>query len=396
MSDKYILDHAALTAPIEESKPCGYSKESGENIDLLNAFSKLQLDGQTARKIERARAEVEMLPPQDREDVYRDYAGRADDPRQEPGWGYIADQCAEILTRYSKDTRVLVWLFESMLRVNNFAGLAEAFRICTNLLDQYGTSIYPEAESAEEPEFALQFLDGLNSSRSLLDGILRVSFSEYGQFHYFSYLAAGQLESLAPEQRQEMRDSGALAYEDFDRAIRDSDKSDLKRFAASITTTIAEARSADDILNRLSGKMHFGFSTIIAELEKVQKWFAELAEAKLADEAASSGSDESADLSDGEASGSNGPGTATAVGGGVSVSSVIESREQALKSLLKVAEYFRKTEPHSPLSYALEQAVRWGRMSLPELLKELLDGSDALDGVFRRVGIRENDENDGG
>jgi type VI secretion system protein ImpA len=58
-----------------------------------------------------------------------------------------------------------------------------------------------------------------------------------------------------------------------------------------------------------------------------------------------------------------------------------------LRQLKQVAEFFRKTEPHSPLSYALEQTVRWGGMSLPELLKDFIDNNDVLNGVYRRMGI---------
>ena len=53
----------------------------------------------------------------------------------------------------------------------------------------------------------------------------------------------------------------------------------------------------------------------------------------------------------------------------------------------ELAEYFKQTEPHSPVSYALEQAVRWGRMSLPELLAELMPEEALRQQVFKRVGI---------
>src|SRR4029077_14235694 len=57
--------------------------------------------------------------------------------------------------------------------------------------------------------------------------------------------------------------------------------------------------------------------------------------------------------------GSTGSG-GTAKGGGPA--GQINSREDAFKALLKVSEYSRRAEPHSPVSYALEQAVRWGKM----------------------------------
>jgi type VI secretion system protein ImpA len=57
---------------------------------------------------------------------------------------------------------------------------------------------------------------------------------------------------------------------------------------------------------------------------------------------------------------------------------------------MKVAEFFRKTEPHSPVSYALDQVVRWGRMPLPELWTELI-ADDARKAVFKQIGIRVDD-----
>jgi type VI secretion system protein ImpA len=64
------------------------------------------------------------------------------------------------------------------------------------------------------------------------------------------------------------------------------------------------------------------------------------------------------------------------------------TRESALRDLDRIAEYFRKTEPHSPLAYTLEDAVRRGRMSLPELLAEVLPDAEARNGLLMRLGIR--------
>ena len=53
------------------------------------------------------------------------------------------------------------------------------------------------------------------------------------------------------------------------------------------------------------------------------------------------------------------------------------SREDALRALGQIAEFFRRTEPHSPLAYTLEEAVRRGRMTWPELLAEIVADADA-------------------
>jgi type VI secretion system protein ImpA len=69
------------------------------------------------------------------------------------------------------------------------------------------------------------------------------------------------------------------------------------------------------------------------------------------------------------------------------VGDVIATREDAFRCLLKVAAFFRQTEPHTVLSYSLEQAVRWGRMPLPELLTELIPDDSARLNLFKQVGI---------
>ena len=59
------------------------------------------------------------------------------------------------------------------------------------------------------------------------------------------------------------------------------------------------------------------------------------------------------------------------------------SREEAFRTLEQVAQFFRRTEPHSPISYQLEQAVRWGRLPLPDLIHELIADPARLDELAR-------------
>jgi type VI secretion system protein ImpA len=84
-------------------------------------------------------------------------------------------------------------------------------------------------------------------------------------------------------------------------------------------------------------------------------------------------------------------GVAAPVGDGT-----ISDREEAHAQLLRIAEFFRRTEPHSPVSYALEQAVRWSRMPLPALVSELIPNRDARDTFFQLIGIREQRGEAGG
>ncbi len=59
----------------------------------------------------------------------------------------------------------------------------------------------------------------------------------------------------------------------------------------------------------------------------------------------------------------------------------------ALHCLLEVADFFERTEPHSPLPYVLRRAVRWGNLPLPTLLTELVANEESRTHIFKLTGI---------
>ncbi|WP_019613328.1 ImpA family type VI secretion system protein [Psychromonas ossibalaenae] len=66
------------------------------------------------------------------------------------------------------------------------------------------------------------------------------------------------------------------------------------------------------------------------------------------------------------------------------------NRDQAFQQLREIADYFRQTEPHSPVAYLLDKSIRWGYMPLPELMTELLSNQqDTIDRVFNLTGLDE-------
>ncbi len=83
-------------------------------------------------------------------------------------------------------------------------------------------------------------------------------------------------------------------------------------------------------------------------------------------------------------------GVAPSVSAGESAlgSAALASREDALRSLAAIAEFFRRTEPLSPLSYTLQEAVRRARMSWPELLAEIVPDMSLRAQILISLGIR--------
>src|SRR5206468_5842988 len=87
----------------------------------------------------------------------------------------------------------------------------------------------------------------------------------------------------------------------------------------------------------------------------------------------------------GEAAGEEG---SEAVGSNGSSTGPIRSREAALDRLREVADFFRRTEPHSPVPYLIQRAINWSRMSFEQLLVELVKDENSRLDINSTLGIR--------
>ena len=64
------------------------------------------------------------------------------------------------------------------------------------------------------------------------------------------------------------------------------------------------------------------------------------------------------------------------------------TRENMLPELERIADFLRRTEPHSPLAYTLEEAARRGRLTWPELLSEVVLDDKVCSAMLVMLGIR--------
>ena len=64
------------------------------------------------------------------------------------------------------------------------------------------------------------------------------------------------------------------------------------------------------------------------------------------------------------------------------------NRDDMLRDLGRIADYFRKFEPQSPLSLTLDEAIRRARLSWPELLEEVVANEDVRNTMLVQLGIR--------
>ena len=79
--------------------------------------------------------------------------------------------------------------------------------------------------------------------------------------------------------------------------------------------------------------------------------------------------------------------TATAASPGAS--GPTQSRAQALAQLRQVADFFRRTEPHSPVAYLADKAARWGEQPLHVWLRGVVKDQATFEQLQEMLGVEE-------
>jgi type VI secretion system protein ImpA len=78
------------------------------------------------------------------------------------------------------------------------------------------------------------------------------------------------------------------------------------------------------------------------------------------------------------------------VAGVATASGAIQNRQDALKRLSDIADFFRKTEPHSPISYLVQRAVKWGNMPLENWLQDVIKDETVIFQIRQTLGFNTN------
>jgi type VI secretion system protein ImpA len=312
-----------------------------------------------------------------------------DTPDLRAPWRSVADLGPRILAEKSKDLEVTAWLIEALVRLRGYAGLRDGFRLARELIERFWDGLYPlpDEEGLQTRVAPLAGLNGEEAEGTLVRPIFGVPVTgDSGErpLTVSDYQQACDLDRMAdPDKRAQRIAQGAATMEMFRRAV-------LETSAEFYGTLIEDLQGCSQEFERLRGALESrcgkdprGYdlapptSNIRNALEACRDAIRHLAKDRLP---AAEGAD--AEQNDGALATLDGAGSP-----GRSLQRV-HSRDDAFRALLQVADFFKRTEPHSPVSYALEQAVRWGRMPLPELLTELIPEESARGNLFRLVGIQ--------
>lgn len=283
---------------------------------------------------------------------------------KESDWGFVIKSCAALLEQRSKDLGLAVWLAEAGAKKHHLRGLAEGLRVVAGLVDQFwDRGLYPEPDGDDHDQRA----SNLSWIVTRIPALLREIPVTDGN---------GSAYSLIDFEIARRNPEGELKLADLDNAKRSTSLAFKATFTAD-ASVLADALAALELAcDRRLGQNSPGFA---AARDAVQSMVRLMPPPK----PVSNPDDPIAD----DAAGSERTGTAAAR----SQQGVIGTRAQAIAQLRTVADFFRRTEPHSPVSYFADKAADAGEQDLHAWLRSVIKDPASMGHIEELLGVKRPD-----
>lgn len=327
---------------------------------------------------------------------------RADDPSLAQGewvtslkvadWPGVARQCTELLTRQTKDLRLAQWLTEALALTQGYAGLLQGLQLCTGLCQNHWHHLHPQADEGDMDQrvgnmtWLLQRLASLSTACPLTRG-------RQGAAYALQHLQLAQQwqsqQERSPHEAARQAPDHQLTPDQFMRALRETPKDELRATLQAVRACEQQVLAWQGVVDAHLGADGPSFAAAkealagaAHDIERLAREVGALAEAGVA--APDAGVEDEARVP----SSADDTDAASAHG---SARGPLRSRAQALQQLRDVAAFFRRTEPHSPVAYLAEKAVKWGDMPLHEWLRKVVKDQGSMSHLHELLGVEPED-----
>lgn len=396
-----MVDIVNLLAPISSTSPSGNYLKLDRSIyrSLRNSYNAAQSSFRQLIETPDASSDETLLDA------------------NQTNWAQLQHSTSEALTQSTKDLELLGWYISSQLfTAQPYQNLADSTKVLTGFIEQFWDTLHPtlpenklksddeQGRNREIAEFRikalLQLVGESNDSTALfmplqLIGLIDdITFGDYLRAERSGTLdqvkqKAGQLFSSDVEQTVALLAESYLNFTNAETAI--AAQCQLIGITP-VSFRFVKANIADSI-NAIRFLCEDKFDAwplddnyqVRPQQSEPSQPEAELQQAPNPEQAPNPVNDtpvavtnaqsvaetKPQPVTNAEPSVASAPITAPSVG-------QITNRDQAFQELRKISEFIKQTEPHSPVSFLLERAIRWGYMSLPDLMQEMTGGNSGI------------------
>ena len=312
-------------------------------------------------------------------------------------WGFVKNQCAELLSDTSKDMKLALWYVDALSHTDHLAGISQGLSLLQALNDEYWLTMYPPLDGEED---SMDIRAGLLSwfVKALTDDIKQLSLADTKLESYdYNYYLTARDHDKQRQQNPDSETSNQLTLSDYNHAIKNSSEAWQKALMSNLNKVTEQWQDLTDQLNDLMGMDAPVFAPVtdllVALTQHLRPLIPEYADTTnnmspegIADTVNSTDDNESTMLDGNKSLASTKNVTLTDFN--PSNRDHQSNRRQALKLLAQIQEYFATNEPHSPVTFLLGRAIDWADMPLDQWLAHIIKNEDQLSMISDMVGIQ--------
>lgn len=360
-----VIDIEALLTPISEEKPSGeYLRYSGiydEISDARRADDTLaQGEWQTDLKVADFRKVIELA--------------------------------TVALEKESKDLQITAWFAEALVEQHGFVGLRDSLQFVAKLQEIFWETLHPEIDEGDM-EGRANALSWMENQASF--ALKKAKITNYNGYSFLDFEDSKKfdipdnLELLDTAEQEKFNELRARAEKE-NRVTANKWRAEMantrRAFCEEVNFLIDECWAAHSELNRvIEEKFDLNQAPSLNNLKKSLDEVHSLVKKILEEKRLEEPDEEETVTEEGEVTEEGG--VVVKVAGVATASGAIQSRQDALKRLNDIAEYFRKTEPHSPISYLVQRAVKWGNMPLEVWLQDVIKDETVIFNLRQTLGF---------
>jgi type VI secretion system protein ImpA len=359
-----VIDIEALLAPIEGDNPAGRPMQYDGVYDEIRE----------ARRTEENLAQGDWQRDTKSADYYK-----------------VVELASGVIAKDTKDLQVAAWLAEAVTQLHGFTGLRDSLKLMKGLQENFWDQLYPEADEGdlEARGNAISWLE-----KQLSEIMRRVALTnspagtnlnliQYEESRLFDIpenmgsLDADQLAKIEEKRAQAIEEKKTTS-EDWRKAQNASKRAYYEGLNRTIQECWTEFTALDKVMDEKFDRQTPGMGELKKTMDAIRDLMTKVIKRKREEEPDPSDMAEEGEVGSVGGSGESGRGGFTGP---------VRSRQDALRKLMEVADYFRVAEPHSPVAYLVQRAVKWGQMPLESWLTEVVKDEAVLAQLRETLGM---------
>lgn len=358
-----IIDINALLTPISSEQP------SGENLRHTPVLDEMR----EARRADDTLAQGEW--------------------QHEPKvaqWSKVVELTTSALANKTKDLQICAYLGEALVQLYGFTGLRDSLQVMRGLHENFWETVYPQLDGTDlvaranalswfdkSLELPLKSLPLTRSSGgmnlSYLDWIDSTRFDFPDDMESVPAEAYDRLTQLKAQAEEDKKTTGA----DWRKAKGQTPRAFYEEVYALLKQCWEEFEKLDQVMDQKFDRQTPGLGVLKRTLDEIRTLVEKIVKEKRLlepDPVTVAKDDAPVDpVTSSDSSISVGP---------------VHSRHEALQRLSEVARYFEVAEPHSPVAYLVQRAVKWGQMPLEVWLEDVIKDVSVLGQLKETLGIK--------